>query len=112
MLIKENRLKKKIDFETVFKKGKGFGEGFLILKTAKNKLDKSRFGFIVSKKTAKKAVVRNKIRRRLGSIIRGRLKEVQNSFDNIIIALPGSGAKSFKETEEAVIKLLKKAKLL
>ena len=46
MFSKEQRLKKKKDIDWVFKKGKSFKQGFLILKAAKNNLNTSRFGFL------------------------------------------------------------------
>ncbi|GAI32984.1 unnamed protein product, partial [marine sediment metagenome] len=62
MLNKRNRLKKKKDFDKVFKQGQGFKQDFLYLKIRKNNLKSSRFGFVVSKKFSKKAVIRNKIK--------------------------------------------------
>ena len=74
---KKNRLKKKRDFEDVFKKGKAVKGSFLFIKYRKNKLGVPRFGFVVSAKVAKKAVERNKIRRILSEAVRviiGRLE--------------------------------------
>lgn len=62
-LNKKNRLKKKRDFEDVFKKGKAVNGVFLFVKYKKNKLDVPRFGFVIPVKVARKAVERNKIRR-------------------------------------------------
>ena len=72
MLPKKNRLKNKKDFERVFKQGKGFKEDFLFFKITKNNLKENRFGFIVSLKVSKKAVLRNKVKRRLREIIKKR----------------------------------------
>ena len=84
-LNKKNRLKKKKDFESVFKKGKAVKGNFLFAKYLKNDLDCSRFAFIVSSKVSKKAVVRNRIRRVLSDISRTRLKEI-GPVDAILIA--------------------------
>jgi ribonuclease P protein component len=70
MLLKENRLKKKKDFERVFSQGRNLKGDFLFFKTINNKLEDNRIGFIVSKKVSKKAVERNKIKRRLREILR------------------------------------------
>jgi ribonuclease P protein component len=112
MLAKINRLTKKKDLERVFKKGRGFKEDFLILKTIKNDLKVSRFGFIVSQKISKKATIRNKIKRRLRELVRGKLKKMKTSRDNLIIALPGLEKKDFWEIEETTTKLFKRAKLI
>jgi len=112
MLNKTNRLKKKKDFETVFKKGKSFKNSFLIIRIASNKLQFSRFGLVVSQKVSKKAVVRNKVRRRMSEIIRKRIKEIKVGLDVVLIALSGLEKKSFLETEEAITSLFKKIKII
>lgn len=70
-LNKRNRLKKKRDFEDVFKKGRAVKGSFLFIKYRKNKLGVPRFGFVVSVKVARSAVERNKIRRILSETVRG-----------------------------------------
>jgi len=112
MLSLNNRLKKTTDIRKVFKSGRFFKEGFLILKTAKNNLNKSRFGFVVSQKVSKKAVVRNKIKRRMRGIMRKELKEIKTGTDNLFMALPGLEKKDFSTIQETISSLLKKAKLL
>jgi len=111
MLPNINRLKKKKDFEKVFKEGKSFSQGFLFLKINKNKLNISRFGFIVSKKVSKKAPVRNKIKRRLREITRSKMPKIKNGIDCIIIVLSGLENLSFSEIEESINKIFKKAKI-
>jgi len=111
MLPVRNRLKKKKDFERIFKEGQGFKQGFLYLKIKKNNLESSRFGFIVSKKFAKKAVIRNKIKRRLRELIKIKLPEIKKGIDGIIIAIPGLKTTDFQQLEEIINKLFKKAKL-
>lgn len=111
MLPKRNRLKKKKDFEKVFKKGQGFKENFLVLKIVKNNLKINRFGFIVSTKFSKKATVRNKIKRRLSEIIRARLARIKKGKDGVIIVLPGLEINNYWELEEMVNRLFEKAKL-
>jgi ribonuclease P protein component len=112
MLPSQNRLRKKTELERILRKGKGFKEEFLILKTIKNNLNKTRFGFIVSRKVSKKANVRNKIKRRLRALIKGKLKKVKLGTDNLIVAAPGLETKDFWEIEETVNKLFKKAKII
>lgn len=109
MLPDKNRLKKKKDFEKVLKEGKGIKEDSLILKVKKNKSKKLRFGFVVSKKISKKAVVRNKIKRRLREVVKEKIKKIDKDFDIIIIALPGAETKNFQEFRITIEKLFKKA---
>lgn len=110
MLPPENQLKKKKEIEKVFKLGKGLKESFLYIKAKMNKLENSRFCFIVSKKVAKKAVVRNKIKRRLREITRKNLLKIRKGLDIIIIALPGAEKENYKVLEEKINKLFKKIK--
>ena len=111
MLPLNNRLKKTADIKNVFKQGRLFKEGFLIFKTAKSDLDKSRFGFIVSQKVSKQAVVRNRIKRRMRSAVQKRMKEMKPGTDNLFVALPGLDKKDFLETEKTVNSLMKKANM-
>ena len=112
MLPKKNRLKNKKDFERVFKQGKGFKEDFLFLKIAKNNLKENRFGFIVSLKVSKKAVLRNKVKRRLREIIKERLPEIKPGVDIVLIAQKGIEEKDFSEIRETINKLFGKVKIL
>lgn len=112
MLPEINRLKKKKDFENVLKKGKGYKEDFLYLKIIKNNLKNSRFGFIVSNKFSKKAVIRNKIKRRLKSLTEIKLSKIEKGIDGVIIVRPGLEINDFWELEEKINKLFEKAKII
>lgn len=112
MLPKPNRLKKKKDFERVFKEGKGYKENFLYFKIANNGLKTSRFGFIVGKNFSGKATQRNRIKRRLREAVRMNLPNIKSGFDVIIIVLPGFAIDNFWETEEIIKKLFQKAKMI
>jgi len=111
MLPKVNRLKKEKDFQSVFKKGKGFREDFLILKKGGNSLERSRFGFIVGLKISKKAILRNKIKRRLRYLVHERLSKIKKGLDVILIAQPGLENKDFTETKTAIDRIFDKAKI-
>lgn len=111
MLARVKWLKKKKDFEQVFRQGKGYKEGFLILKAVKNNLDVARFGFIISKKVSKRAVVRNKIKRRLRKIVREKDRTTTRGMDIVLMALPGIETKDFWEIDKTISQLYKKAKL-
>jgi ribonuclease P protein component len=106
MLSAASRIKNKKDFDLIFKKGKTFKKGFLILKVYKNGLDKSRFGFVASLKVSKKAVVRNKIRRRISEIIRIKLKDIKTGFDFVFVVLPGIEKQKFQEIKEDINHIL------
>jgi len=109
MLIKEKRIKKRKEFEAIFKNSKSLRDNLFILKVAKNNLQISRFGFIVSQKVSKKAVVRNKVRRRLVATIKAEEKNIKEGNDLVFIALSGIEKKEFSEIKEAVNNALVKA---
>lgn len=111
MLPKTNRVKKKKDFEMIFKKGASFKNNLFILRFIKNNLNKTRFSFVVSQKVSKKAVVRNKIRRRLAAIAKSEKEKIKNNTDLVFICLPGIEKKEFLELKESFNSLLTKAKL-
>lgn len=88
-----------------------FREGPLLLKRSANDLEDSRFGFVVPVKTAKKAVLRNRIRRRISEITRLRLPGIKKGFDVLISAFPGADKLSFPELKGALERLFQKSKL-
>lgn len=111
MLSKQNRLRKKSDFDNVFKRGKPFKSGSLLVKIIKNNLEISRFGFIVSKKVSKKAVERNKIKRWLSGVTMGVQKDIKQGFDIVFFVLPEAKDKNYLEIKNSVIDIFKKTKL-
>ena len=112
MLPKLNRIRKKRDFEIIFKNGKGFKNGFLAMRVINNNLPESRFGFVISKKVSQKAVVRNKIKRRISEAIRLDLERIKKGVDIVFITFSGIKKHNFSETKELVKNILKKAGLL
>lgn len=112
MLPKQNRLRKKKDFEKVLKEGRWITNSLLFLKWTFNNLKVSRFGFVVSKKISKKSTLRNKIKRRLREIIRRELPKIKTGIDGVFISKTGLEKKGFQQLEETVSKILTKARIL
>jgi len=112
MLPKKHRLTQDKDFKRIFKKGKFFIVKFINIRIVENNLDVSRFGFIISKKNFKKAVDRNKIKRRLRDTIHSRLEKIKPGFDVVVMIRKEIGNKSFKEIDEVMEEILNKAKIL
>ena len=107
-----NRLKKKKDFEYVFKQGRGLKEGFLSLKFVKNGRDSTRFGFVVGQKVSHKAVVRNRVKRRLRDLARARLEDVKKGFDVAVVTGKGAELATLEETAVIFYHLFKIGRLL
>jgi len=112
MLPKKNRIKKKKDFDRLFKKAKSIKTKNFVLRVLPNALNENRFGFIVSQKVAKKAVVRNKTRRILSQIAEKINKEIKTSTDIVVVALAGSGQKDFQEIWSDITTALGKLKII
>jgi len=112
MIPKDKRLVTKKDFSRVFSKGRIFHGRGLSAKTCRNGLEFSRFGLVISTKVSKKAVLRNKIRRRLRSIIGRMLPSIRSGQDVAILARKEVLEMTFEQIETSTIHLLEKAGLL
>lgn len=110
MLPKENRLKRKKEFEAIFKEGKTLKGNYVFLKYSKGEDDKIKIGFVVSKKVSKLAVTRNKAKRRMREIVRLRKKEIKDGMRIIIIALSPIKNAGYEEIEKDIANLLEKIK--
>ncbi len=95
MLPKSFRLSLKRDFENIFTTGRSYQGKFFRFKILKNNFKSSRFAVVVSLRVSKKAVVRNKIRRRAWSVINSLPYVFNNKLDIILIALPEATKASF-----------------
>ena len=111
MLPRTNRLLQEKDFKRVSREGRYFRGNQLALKKARSVLAFSRFAFVISAKVSKKAVIRNKIRRRLREILRPQLNQVKPGFDVMVLVSPFAKDFDFKELKDSLNSLLKKAGL-
>ena len=111
MLKKEYRIKKNKEFQIVYKKGKVFHSPSVVMYIYNNTGQKSRFGFTVSKKIGK-AVIRNKIKRKLREICRLNLHKIKKGYDIIIVARIAIKEKTYQEIAKDVLRLFHKAKVL
>lgn len=105
MLAKENRLSKNNDFQTVFKKGKTLKGRFFLLKFLKKKNGPNRFGFVISNKVSKKAAERHLLKRRVVGVVESFMPEIEESFDFIILVLPGIGKITYNDVKKEMFGL-------
>jgi ribonuclease P protein component len=108
---KENRLRNNRDFRIVYDKGKSFANRYLVLFIKKNSFNYNRVGFAVTKKLGK-AVVRNKVKRRMREAYKLNSEEVKQGYDIIFLSRISAKEASFSELKKAEAHLLKKAGLL
>ena len=88
---KRNRLSRSRDFDAVYRHGRSASTRFLVLYWFPRDDDaegEPRLGLAVPK-SAGKAVVRNRIKRRLREVWRERLDRVPRGRDYVLIARPG-----------------------
>lgn len=82
------------------------------IRVSNNKEKETRFGIVVSKKTSKKAVLRNKTKRIIREIIRLRLENMSKGKDIIIISKTILNKRLRKEAEEELLEVFKKANII
>ncbi|HZX49964.1 MAG TPA: ribonuclease P protein component [Candidatus Paceibacterota bacterium] len=111
MLPSRHRLKRTKDFKGLATKRPGVRVSGLLLKTGTSRQEATRFGIVVSKKVAKRAVERNLIRRRLRAAIREELPEVKPGLNVALIVLPGFNLQGAEEMQKSLHKLFEKASL-
>lgn len=104
-----NRLRRRSDFAAAYQRGRGWSNELLAVRALANGLPLSRFGFAVGKRVGK-AVVRNRVKRRLREIVRS-LHPV-GGWDVVIIARPASADADFASLSAAVRSLFGRARLV
>ena len=106
MLPLANRLKKKKDIERVLAGRKSSKSGLLVCKTALSDTNVARFCFVVSKRISNKAVVRNRLKRRMRDAVLALLPQIKKNCDHVLIACPGLETKDYGELALVIKKVL------
>lgn len=112
MLEQQHRIVKRDDFAKAHKRGRFVGGAYLSAKVLKNNLPHVRFAFLVSTKVSKRAVDRNKVKRRLREIVRSLLPDTAPGVDVVFLTKKDILTKSYSEIEKSVKKILKKARVI
>lgn len=103
----ERRLHSKKEFDKVFQEGRKIVRPSTILFYLLKPDGEPRLGLAVSRKTGK-AVVRNRIKRRLRDIFRNNLNLLPAPLDLVIVARHNAGALSYEELRSEYLSALKK----
>lgn len=112
MLAKKFRLHRKSDFDKLAKSSNKFYSNNFVLKFIKNEGNCNSFAVVVSKKISLKAVIRNKIRRRVYEIIRLNIDNFNKGFKIIIFVKKGVLEMDYSDLEKELLYIFKKAKLI
>ncbi len=102
MLAKANRVRLKRDFERVFASPRSLQCRFFRLKAVLTESEVTRFGIVTSAKVSKKAVARNRLRRRLRSILATELPALPVGYDIVIFCQPAAATAGFAELRAEV----------
>jgi len=102
-------IKSNDEFQRIIKNCNSYKYKDYILYIEKNNQDSYHFGFSVGKKIGK-AVIRNKIKRQLKSIVSK--KSYQNGFNCIIIVGKNILNRTFLEMQEDLLKILNNQNLI
>ena len=111
MLKKQNRLKKRYQFNYVYRAGEHFSGKFLVLYVTPSKTKDIKVGLAVTKKIGH-AVKRNLVRRRLREIIQKQLPNLKQNYNIIVVTKEGILDASFTDIELDFVKLTKRANIL
>lgn len=97
-------LKKNRDFQVVYKKGKSFGNKYLVMYVLPNELGKNRIGISVSKKVGN-SIVRHHLTRLIRESYRLHEEQFLCGYDVVVIARTTAKDRTYHEIESALIHL-------
>ena len=108
-MMRELRLRRNEDFGEVYRNGRSWADRLLILRALPNRLDHNRYGFSISKRVGK-AVIRNRVKRRLREITRA--SAVCDGWDIVFIARQPASEADYATLRASVQSLLRRGRLL
>ncbi|KAF5072752.1 ribonuclease P protein component [Acetobacterium wieringae] len=111
-MVKIKSLSKENEFKRVFKVGDVFGNKVFVIYYLKNEENFNRLGIIVSKKVSKKAVIRNKVKRRIKEAYRLNEDSFSKGYDIILIAKESIKEVPYSSLEKSLNHLFYKKNLM
>lgn len=109
MLPRAHRITKQKDFDILFRKAKSFQGKELVVRVRDRGEGKVRVGVIVSKKSAKKATARNRLKRRIRETLPLFIPLFPKGTDIVVITRPGAETVDEKQILSTLRTLLEKA---
>ena len=103
------RLRSEREFAAVYGRGRAWSNQALAIRVLANALPQSRFGFAAGKRVGK-AVVRNRVKRRLREAVRSLAPA--GGWDVVVIARPAAASMDFASLRAALAALLSRAQIL
>lgn len=106
---RELRLRRRKDFDNVFRHGRAWSNSLLVLRALASGLPHNRYGFVTSRKLGG-AVVRNRVRRRLREAVRQ--LPLETGWDVVVSAKTPAAKADYQELKRGVTELLTRAGIL
>ena len=110
-MLKEGIIRKKADFDRLYKGGKSAGDRYVVVFGRPNGLEKTRIAFLASKKVGN-SVARNRARRLMKESYRLSGEIIPEGTDILFIARNTITDAKQGEVQQSMIKALKKAGIL
>ncbi|GIV20811.1 MAG: hypothetical protein KatS3mg023_2562 [Armatimonadota bacterium] len=109
MLPRHERLRRRKDFLACYNEGKAYAQAHLVLYVRPQPSGR-RFGFVVGKKVGK-AVVRNRVKRRLRAACRECLPHLVDGLDAVFVARKNAGEANYHQLLQEMQNLFRSAKV-
>ncbi|GBC97247.1 Ribonuclease P protein component [bacterium HR16] len=109
MLPRHERLRRRKDFLACYQEGKTYAQAHLVL-YVRPQASGRRFGFVVGKKVGK-AVVRNRVKRRLRAACRECLPNLSDGFDAVFVARKNAAEADYHQLLREMQSLFQSAKV-
>ena len=103
-------LKKKKDFQTVYKSGVSFANKYLVMYKIKNNIERNRLGISVSKKVGN-SVVRHRITRLIRESYRLNEEKFEKGYDLVVVARVNAKGIRYSDMESALLHMAKLQKI-
>ncbi len=97
-------LKKNRDFQNVYRRGKSYGNKYLVMYLLPNQTESNRIGISVSKKVGN-SIVRHHLTRLIRESYRLHEENFQCGYDMVVVARTAAKDRTYHEIESALIHL-------
>jgi ribonuclease P protein component len=111
MVIPLETIRRPADFRALQRDGTGRAHPLLAVRTIRNGLGRTRFGFSTGSRLGG-AVVRNSIRRRLREASRGLMVRTEPGWDILVVARKPSVSATYRQLAQALEGLLRRSRIL
>ncbi|HEY4484229.1 MAG: ribonuclease P protein component [Candidatus Harrisonbacteria bacterium RIFCSPLOWO2_02_FULL_41_13b] len=111
-LSKKHRIKSKKDLDRIFKAGRSFRSHLLLVKVSKNSFSFCRGAVIVPSKFIQNAVLRNKVKRIVFSVLASVFTFCKVHVDVVVVIQSSLKENKFSEAKESLLEIFRKANIV